>query len=87
MQRSRLAMPDLPVRPLGSKHPDGPRLIPGLAASVILPVADLWQIRIAGCDSLPHPRQGCNGAKGVGATRGRDNARLDFDMGAAHLNA
>ena len=27
--------------------PDGPRLIPGLAASVILPVADLWQIRIA----------------------------------------
>jgi hypothetical protein len=43
-----------------------------------------------GCDSLPHPRQGCNGTTGQGAApsrdSGRDNARLDFDMGAAHLN-
>lgn len=87
MQRNRLAVPDLPVRSLGSKHPDGPRLIPGLAASVILPVADLWQIRIAaatGC--LIHARGAT--AQGAAPSRdsGRDNARLDFDMGAAHLN-
>ena len=41
------------------------------------------------CDSLPHPRGGCNGGNGEGGARrrgpGRDNARLDFDMGPAHL--
>ena len=86
MQRNRLAMPDLPVRTLGSKHPTAAPSYTRTRCERHPPSWRLVAEQACDCDSLPHLREGCNGATGQGAARVRDNARLDFDMGAAHLN-
>ena len=84
-RRNRRDAPDLPVRTLGSKHPGAAAPYTRTRRERHPPCCRLVAEQACDCDRLPHPREGCNGGNGEGATRGRDNARLDFDMVAAHL--
>jgi hypothetical protein len=88
-RRNRCNAPDLQVRTLGSKHPGTAAPYTRTRRERHPPCCRLAAKQACDCDSLPHPRGGCNGGNGEGGARrrgpGRDNARLDFDMGPAHL--